>query len=357
MADTTEQIVREAPEIEAYKKGLLASGKSLVESSAANREKGVYLMPDYKVAGMDPNQVAAIQRGEQGIGAYQPYLAAGTQSLNAGAATMGEAADVLRGADTRNQYLAAQAAMNQAAQRWNPNAMQQYMDPYQQGVINNTMFELNRQGQIARQGLASQAAATGALGGSRNAVMRAELERNLQQQRAKTLNDLYSQGYGQALSAFNNDQNRMINVGQGIGSLATNQFNIGNSMAQGLGALGTQSGNLGVQQAAMGQTAQGLGQNDVSFLYGLGAQNQKQAQAVLDATRATNVQRAMEPYQQLSYLSDIYKGAPSSQMAMSQQAVAAPSPFQQVTGLAMGTLGTLGAINSAGKAFGSTGVT
>jgi hypothetical protein len=352
MAETTEQIVREAPEIEAYKLGLLKSGKSLVESAGANRDKGQYLLPDYKVAGMDPNQVLAIKAGEQGIGAYKPYLQSGAQSLNQGANTMAEAADVLRGSDTRNQYTAAQAAMNQAAQRWNPQSMQQYMDPYQQAVMQQTMGELNRQGQISRQGLASQAAATGALGGSRNAVMRAELERNLQQQRAKTLTDLYSQGYGNALNAFNTDQNRMINVGQGIGSLATNQFNIGNSMAQGLGALGTQSGNLGVQQAALGQTAQGLGQNDTNYLYGLGAQNQKQAQAVLDATRATNTQRAMEPYQQMGWLSDIYKGAPTSQMALSQQAVPAPSPFQQITGLGTGLLATGAAINQASKGFG-----
>jgi hypothetical protein len=352
MAETTEQIVREAPTIEAYKLGLLSSGKSLVESAAANRAKGQYLMPDYQIAGMDPNQVSAMRLGEQGIGAYQPYLNRGAQSLNAGAATMGEAADVLRGSDTRNQYYAAQEAMNQAGQRFNPQMMQQYMDPFQQGVINTTMGDLNRQAQIARQGLASEASARGSRGGSGYAVMRAELERNLQQQRTKTLADLYSQGYGQALSAFNNDQNRMINVGQGIGALATNQFNIGNSMAQGLGALGTQSGNLGVQQAAMGQTAQQLGQGDTSFLYGLGAQNQKQAQAVLDATRATNTQRAMEPYQQLSYLSDIYKGAPSSQMAMSQQAVPAPSPFQQITGLGTGLLATGAAINQASKGFG-----
>lgn len=352
MAETTEQIVREAPAIEAYKTGLLASGKSLVESSAANRAKGQYLMPDYKIAGMDPNQISAMRLGEQGIGAYQPYLSRASQNVNQGAATMGEAADVLRGSDTRNQYMAAQSAMNQAAQRWNPDSMQQYMDPYQQAVMQQTMGELNRQGQIARQGLASQAAATGALGGSRNAVMRAELERNLQQQRAKTLTDLYSQGYGNALNAFNTDQNRMLNVGQGIGALATGQFNIGNSMAQGLGALGTNSANLGMQQAALGQTAQQLGQGDTSFLYGLGAQNQKQAQAVLDATRASNTNRAMEPYQQLSYLNDIYKGAPSSQMAMSQQAVPAPSPFQQITGLGTGLLATGAAINQASKGFG-----
>lgn len=350
--ETTETIVRENPDIEAYKKGLLASAKQLNESAAANRAAGRYLMPDYNIAGMEQNQLDAMAAGRAGIGAYKPYLQAGDQSLTAGAKTMGEAADVLRGSDTRNQFTAAQAAMNQAGQRFNPQSMQQYMDPYQQAVMRQTMNELDRQGQMARQSLASQGAATGALGGSRNAVMRAELERNLQQQRAKALTDLYSQGYGQALNAFNSDQNRMLNVGQGIGALATNQFNIGNTMAQGLGALGTQSGNLGVQQAALGQTAQQLGQGDTSFQYGLGAQLQKQKQAVLDATRATNLQRATEPYQQLSYLSDIYKGAPSSQMAMSQQSAAAPSPFQQIAGLGTGLLATAGAVNSANKAFG-----
>jgi hypothetical protein len=104
--ETTEQIVREAPEIEAYKLGLLQSAKALPAP----------VLPGYQVAGMSPEQISAMQRGISGIGAYQPYLQAGQQNLGAGAATTAEAADVLRGADTRGQFAAAQQSYNLAAQ-------------------------------------------------------------------------------------------------------------------------------------------------------------------------------------------------------------------------------------------------
>lgn len=137
-------------------------------------------------------------------------------------------------------------------------------------------------------------------------------------------------------------------IGQGIGSLATQQFGIGQNMAQGLGSLGTQLGNMGVQQAALGQTAQQLANNDVNSLYSLGAVQQKQNQSVLDAQRATEMQNAMQPYQQIAFQSDIYKGAPSTQMAVTSQQAAAPSPFQQIAGVGTGILGLAGAAKTTG---------
>ena len=122
-------------------------------------------------------------------------------------------------------------------------------------------------------------------------------------------------------------------LGQGIGNLAAQQFGVGQSMAQGLGTLGTQAANLGIQQAALGQTAQQLGQQDVNFLYNLGAQQQRQQQATLDAQRQNALQQNMQPIQMLGFLSDIYKGAPTTQMGMTQQSTPTPSPFQQIAGL------------------------
>jgi len=140
-------------------------------------------------------------------------------------------------------------------------------------------------------------------------------------------------------------------LGQGIGALAGQQFGIGSQMAQGLSNMGTNLGQMGVQQGAMGQAAQQLGQGDVNFLYNLGAQQQKQQQAVLDAQRATQMQTAMQPYQSLAFQSDIYKGAPSTQMAMTTQNVPTPSPFQQIAGVGTGILGLAGAANVANKLF------
>jgi hypothetical protein len=53
MAETTTQIVREAPEIEAYKVGLLKSAQALPMPT----------LPDYQVAGMSQDQIMPWQRG------------------------------------------------------------------------------------------------------------------------------------------------------------------------------------------------------------------------------------------------------------------------------------------------------
>jgi hypothetical protein len=53
----------------------------------------------------------------------------------------------------------------------------------------------------------------------------------------------------------------------------------------------------------------------------------------------------MQPFQNIAFLSDIYKGAPSTQMSMTQQAQATPSPFQQIAGLATGAAATAKALS------------
>lgn len=357
--EITEQIVREAPAIEELKLALIRSAQALPQAQ----------LPTYQVAGMSPEQVDALKAGVEGIGAYAPYLQRGSEAMQAGTATMGEAANILRGADTRNQFAAAQQATNLgigslmgAAQGYNPYSAQAFMNPYQQAVIQESLQEINRQGDIARQNLQAQAVRSGAFGGSREGIQRAELERGLSQTRNQAIINALQQGYSgaqqQAQQAFEQQQQRQLaqaqglgNIGQGIGSLAAQQFGVGQNLAQGLGSLGTQVANLGVQQAAMGQAAQQMGQQDVNFLFNLGAQRQRQNQAELDALRASRMQEVLAPQQRLAFISDIYKGAPSTQMAVTQQQQAAPSPFQQIAGVGTGILGTAAAANAASKLF------
>ena len=93
-----------------------------------------------------------------------------------------------------------------------------------------------------------------------------------------------------------------------------------------------------MQQAQLGGMAQQLGQGQAGFLFDIGQQEQRQAQAQLDAARATNLQNYYEPYQQLGFLSDIQRGAPSTQMVTSQATSPQASPFQQFAGTAVGGL-------------------
>ena len=444
MATTIEeQVVREAQDIEERKVGLMDSAKALADAANQRALYGEYLTPDYEVAGMSPDQLASLQMGRQGIGAYQPYMTAATQGVTTGSNTLGEAANVLRGADTRNQFGGAQAALNQAAVpigqmgqsaqlttqgvplisqgaqqfggaqqalqqgigalggaagMYDPSRVQEFMNPYQQQVIDESIRQINRQGDLSRQNLQAQATRAGAFGGSREGVQRAELERAISEQRNAAIVGGLSQGYQsaaqQAQQAFEQQQGRQLaqgqalgqaastqgqlgsslaglsglygnlgsqqaniygqqsqlgqQLGQGIGNLASQQFGIGAQIAQGLGSLGTQQANIGMQNAALGQNAQSLAQQDTNFLFNLGSAQQKQAQSEIDAQRQNTLQQNMQPYQQLAFQSDIYKGAPSSQMSSMQQLQATPSPFQQVAGLATGTVAAAGAANRSG---------
>jgi len=340
------------------------------------------------------------------------------------------------------------------------------MNPYQQQVIDETMRQINRQGAIAGQGLAAQAVRSGAFGGEREGVQRAELERGLMDQKASTIANLLNQGYSQAqanaMATFEQQQQRTMqagqtvgqqaaqqaqlgqaaaglygnlaqnqvaagqglgqlgvqqaqlgqsaaglyqqaaqgygnlasqtgalagqesniqqnianllasqagqranvaqtaagiygqqagtfqNIGQGIGSLAGQQFGIGQNIAQGLGALGGQLGQLGIQQGALGQTAQALNQGDVNFLYNVGQAQQAFNQQALDAQRATQLQQIYAPYQQVGFLSDVYRGAPSTQMSTQVSSQPSASPFQQAVGIGLGAVGTLAGAKRAG---------
>jgi hypothetical protein len=358
----SESIVREAPDIEAAKVGLMSSAKAQVDAANAAAQRGFYLNPNYQLAGMSPDQLNAIDVGRQGIGAYLPYMQNAAGQFGAAGQTVGQGVSTLTGADTRNQFATAQGLAGLAAQGTlgatqpiGQSQISQYMNPYSNMVLQQQLAEMNRQAQIQGQDLQAQATKAGAFGGMREGVQRAELGRNLAQTQNQAIANSLQQGYGQALNTAQQQQqaqlagyNQLGNIGQGIGSLATGQFGIGAQMAQGLGALGAQQGNLATQGAALGQAAQGMGQQDTNFLFNLGASQQKQLQGELDAARQNQLQQNMQPYQQLGFLSDIYKGAPSSQMGVTTQSAATPSPFQQIAGLGTGILSTAAAGKMAG---------
>ena len=577
-----QQIVREAPEIEAFKLQLLEQARALAFDQVPQRDEAGNVLrdasgrvlyqnaprtmaeqiPGYQVAGFSPAQQAAMRAAEQqGVGAFMPYVQAANVGLAQGMGTTREAGDILRAADTRQQFLDAQTAMRQAAgaaagmgggigqintglgymdiagqramgagigarvapayqdigtginalataqnmaarasqadltpatatmaqgisgltdaqlmaaraagadlsgsqqliggavQGFQPGRTQAFMDPYRQQVIDEAMRQINRQGEIAQQGLSAQAVRAGAFGGEREGVQRAEMQRGLLEQKSNTIANLLSQGYSQAqanaMATFEQEQQRRMqagqvvgqqatqqaqlgqaaaglygnlaqnitaagqglgqlgfeqarlgqsaaniyqqaaqgygnlaaqqaaiagqesgveqnianllmqqgagrtaaaqalagiraqeagtfqNVGQGIGALAGQQFAVGQNIAQGLGQFGQQYGQQALQQLGIGQAAQGMQQSDINFLYNVGQAQQAYRQQQADAERATYMQRLYSPYQQAAFLSDIYRGAPSTQMATTAVSQPAASPFQQAAGIGIAGL-------------------
>lgn len=137
-------------------------------------------------------------------------------------------------------------------------------------------------------------------------------------------------------------------LGQGIGSLAAQQAGVDLQKASTLGSLGGQMGALSGQMGALGQATQQLGASDVSMLSDLGAIEQQNAQAQLDAMRATEMQETMAPYQQLGFVSDIFRGAPTTQMALTSETSPSAGPLQTAVGLGVGAVSTAAGAAKAG---------
>ena len=122
-------------------------------------------------------------------------------------------------------------------------------------------------------------------------------------------------------------------MGLGIGNLAAQRAGIDLQRAGILGQAGAQMAQTGMQQASLGQAAQQMGQADVNTMMGIGAMEQANEQAQLDAIRATTTAETMAPYQQLAFVSDMYRGAPSTQSSLIGTSQPSASPFQTAAGL------------------------
>jgi hypothetical protein len=362
------QYIREAPEIEARKKQILAESYRLYNETMD--------LPFVEAAGMSGTEQQAMDFAKQGVGSFEPYIQAASQGVSQGMDLTQRGALAAGAVDTTNQFQSAQDMLGRAvpvmgqgiggilgsAQAYDPNMAENYFNPYQKQVTQGGLKEMNRQADIQRQGNAAQAVSAGAFGGTREGVQRAEFDRGVQDLMQQKIMQDYAQNYQQAQAAamtgFEQQQGRQLaggqalgqaglqfgNLGEGIGGLTAQQAGVDISKGQALGQLGGQMGQLGQQYGALGQATQQLGAADTALLAGLGGLERGIEQGQMDAIRTNQTQRAMAPYQQLGFLSDIFKGAPSTQMALTAQSAPSASPMQSAVGLGVGALTTGAAV-------------
>ena len=81
-----------------------------------------------------------------------------------------------------------------------------YMNPYLTGALQPQIDEINRQADISRMANAQRLTGAGAYGGSRQAIMDAELDRNALQQVADVTGTGYATAYDQAIGQYNREQ-------------------------------------------------------------------------------------------------------------------------------------------------------
>jgi hypothetical protein len=228
---------------------------------------------------------------------YQPYGGDRIQGFTGMQETARQNAAGMGTSDITGQV--AQGGLNN--QTFGADQASQYMNPYMQNVVDIQKREAQRQSGIQGTQQQAQATQSGAFGGSRDAIMRAERERNLGTQ----MNDIQAVGsnaaYTNAQNQFNADQNRRLQGLQVAGTAAGQQFQ------QGMDVNKLQSA-YGAQEQAMGQ--EGLNQAYQDF------QNQK-----------------AYPQQQLSNMASMMRGLPIGSTQTITGTPGSPSNLQMLGGL------------------------
>jgi len=200
-----------------------------------------------------------------------------------------------------------QPFLQQAQAATGPQAFQQFMSPYQQQVMDTSLAEFDRQAQVQEQRIRDQAVSSGAFGGGREGVLQAEYQAGSDRNRAALQAGLLQQGFGQAQQAA--------------------QQNFANQMG-------------------LASALPGLQRGDISTLGSLGALNQAQTQAGLDATREANRMAAFQPQEQLQQYGNLVTGIMGGMAGSGTQTQQIPDPgfLQTALGAAATGAGIYGAL-------------
>jgi hypothetical protein len=202
----------------------------------------------------------------------------------------------------------------------------QYMDPYMQNVVDIQQREAARASEMQRNQNQAGAVQSGAFGGSRQAIVEAERQRNLATQQgdiqARGLQDAYGRGQTQ----FNTEQQLREQSKQ---------------YGAGLGLQGLQTALTGAGQ----QFQQGIDVNKLQA--GYGSQQQQQVQNQLTKQYEDFMAQKRAPYQQLEFQSNLLRGTPSG--TTQSLYTAAPSTSSQLAGLGTAALGVSKLMAKGGK--------
>ena len=165
-----------------------------------------------------------------------------------------------------------------------------YMSPYMQQVVDVQQREAQRQADIAGQAQQAQAARSGAFGGSRDSIMRAEAARNLATQKGGIQAQGLQNAFQQAQQQFNAEQGYGLQgqIANQQAGLTVGQQNLGAQL--GIQQLGTQTGTQ-IALANLSNAQQAAVQNQASQLQAQGMTSSQALQAAL-ANQSSGLQAA-----------------------------------------------------------------
>ena len=303
-ANNTTQATYEEPWVQAMRQGYLNSMFDFAKQPTP--------VPVRQVAGLSPEELKARELSG-GLGGFTPYFEQGAQMMQGGYGTQQQGRDMYsRGADAANvgigMYGRGANLTDQASSFYAPGAAEQFYNPYETGVVQQTLADLKEAG--IGQGYADRAGQVGqgAFGGSRGRIMAGERARQEGRGAMEAVGEIRSRGFEGARSAAQN-------AGQGLGQLGSNFGNFGQGLGQlggqfgqfgqGLGSLGTQMGQMGTNFAGLGTTGQSNLMNQINMLNKQGGTSRDIQDNMYGSQYDAATGLAQEPGNRLGILGDV----------------------------------------------------
>ena len=283
-------------------------GKQLTAQTAVPMDTSKFAP---QVAAQDPLQTQAATLAQAGIGSFQPFLQAAQQ-----------------GATDFSTGIASAQALTGTGAGTGAGSIQDFMSPFQQQVIDATLADFDQQRAIQEQNIRSRQAELGQLGAGRAGVELGQFRSDSDRARAALQAGLLQEGFGEAVSRRQQD--------------LINRQNLAGEQLRGAGF-----------QTGLANLIQGLQGTDVSRLGSVGAIQQAQAQAQLDAQREGERLAAFEPVDRLnrfgSGIAQLISGYPAAGTRL--QVSPNPTPLQTALGIGTTLAGIYGDIGKGAAAF------
>jgi hypothetical protein len=330
-----------------YKEQMKQVAKEVYTTDSSGNVTGVKPSAVYKgprVAGFRDDQTSA---QDQTRGLTDPtQIAQGTTALTGG---LGGATSAMGGIGTALGYTPGTITDETiTTERFtDPGVAANYMNPYQQQVVDVETAEARRQADIAKASRGLGSIGRGTFGGGRQALMEGEADRALATQLGAIQATGSQQAYEQGQKAFTQDLARdfdMQKANQGA-DLQSQQLNqVGNQFTAdlnkqlGLGGLQAQS-TIGGQLGQLGALDQQTDLQRIQALAASGGEQQRMDQEYLNANKQRYLEDENARKAALEYQSNILRGTAGALGSTQTQYAPAPSMASQIGGLGLAGLG------------------
>ena len=233
-----------------------------------------------QTAGLSPLEIQAMQQAQAGIGSYQPYLDAQQSGILEGLGMSRRAGQIAQPYFAgQEQYLggATEQARQAAGMQFDPSTMTQaYFDPFEDRVVQQTMDDVFKQGDIAdvaQRARDIQSGGESAFGSRARLTAderRSSLGRGLGEALARIRSSGFQNAQTSAMGEFGKQRQARERYGDTLSEFGNQLGGIGATRSALTRGIGSDISGYGGQIGGLGSTQYGLGARQRAEISGLG---------------------------------------------------------------------------------------